>query len=369
MKEPSKWLWIDRENKDGNKNYIGMFDLTKGLFMIIIIFTHAVYEVGGPTSYLSSSAVWIQILTSPLLLLHYGFIPVLFLTCGYGIRRQPVRKYIKKTLKMLAVPYTGVMLAVVLGTVVKWMIAGGSLSWRLWYHIMPFVLGWCPSYSFRSNVVGEIGPMWFPLTYIVSCIILNMVLQQKRVWAQILLLLAGSIFALTMGNVSLPYCIWQSLVCSGLLFAGMYMKKWKVPQRKVSIFWVFLVYALCLFSRINGGYVEIASNTYRNGIVDLILSYAAGILLLCLCQKLDVIQGIIADKIRWIGRHMIWFCCFHTISNVIVPWDDINIWLQGRIGCIIIVNFTASFIYAWVSCILLDVWMKKYLNKKRFISI
>lgn len=365
MSKKSKWLWIDRESDFYGKNYIGMFDLTKGILMIAIICSHCVNDYENLLLYGGGESTISQILLSPLTILKYGAVAMLFMSCGYGIRKQPIKKNIKNNLQMFLAPYAAVVLLILLLVLAKQLLLGGELKQRLVYQVLPFLLGFHPGKHRIGNAMEQIGPIWFFLTYTFGCIYLNIVLQEKKPWVQAILVGIGSLVALTTANVVVPFCLQQILICSGYMYVGMWMKKGKVLQEKLPVYLVILTWMLCTFATAAGGLIETGSNFYRLGAFDLIITYISGIVLLCLFQQLDRLQGVIAEGLRWIGRHMMWFCCLHTISYVMVPWDKAAMWFGEKRMLGFIFEFTFSFLYALAGCLILDKGLKKILYKKR----
>jgi hypothetical protein len=191
---------------------------------------------------------------------------------------------------------------------------------------------------------------------------LNLVLQEKRNWVQASIIAVGTVAALILVGVPLPFCLQQILICSGFMYVGMQLKRGKVPQQKLPILLVVLVYLLCTVSTGLGGLAEIGNNTYRFGGMDLIIAYLAGVVMLCVHQRLNVLQGVIADGLRWVGRHMMWICCVHTVSYLVVPWDKVAAYF-GALGLLIEILF--SFAFAMIGCVLLEAGIKKRLAAKK----
>lgn len=365
MSKKNKWLWIDRESSFYGKNYIGMFDLTKGILMIAIILSHCVNDYVNLLFYGGGESAISKILLSPLTMLRYGAVSMLFLSCGYGIRKQSVKKNVKNNLQMFLIPYMAVILMILFLVLIKQLFLGGVLKERLVYQVLPFLLGFHPGKHLIENGMEQIGPIWFFLTYTFGCIYLNIVLQEKQPWVQALLVGIGSMVALMTANVVAPFCLQQILICSGYMYVGMRLKKGKVLQTKLPTYLVIFTWLICTFATAAGGLVETGSNFYRLGAVDLVITYISGIVLLCLSRHLDRLQGIIAEGLRWIGRHMMWFCCLHTISYLMVPWDKVAMWFGERQILGFIFEFTLSFLYALAGCLIIDKVLKKILYRKR----
>lgn len=362
MKKKSRLLWVDKDPSLYNSNYIGMFDLTKGILMIEIILMHCISDYVNLVMYNGGENVFLRLLLSPLTMLRYGSVPMLFMICGYGIRRQRIRNNIKNNLKLFHFPYICVMMAVLVCTLIKWLLFGGSLLVRLIRQVLPFFLGFHPGAHLLGNSLEQIGPVWFFFTYIFAGIYLNLVLQEKQDWVRVALLAAGTVVALILMGIPLPFCLQQILICSGFMYVGMQLKAGKVPQQKLPIYLVVIVYLLCTVSTGLGGLAEIGNNTYCFGGIDLLIAYLAGVVMLCVHQRLNVLQGVIADGLRWVGRHMMWICCVHTVSYLVVPWEKVAAYF-GAWGLLIEILF--SFAFAIIGCVLLEIGIKKRIAAKK----
>lgn len=365
MEEKQKLLWVDHDPTLYNSNYIGMFDLTKGIFMIAIMLSHCINDYLNLLLYDGGDSIVVQLLLSPLTILRYGSVPMLFMICGYGIRKQSVKKSIKNNLKLFIVPYLCVIMAVTVCVVLKWCIAGGSLRFRLISQVLPFFLGFHPGTHLLKGAMTQIGPVWFFFTYTFASIYLNLVLHEKQVWIQVLILAAGTAAALIFTGSPLPFCLQQIAICAGFMYVGMQLKRGKVLQQKLPILSLILVYVLCAFSTRVGGMAEIGNNIYAFGGADLITAYLAGIVLLWLLQRLNVLQGVLVDGLRWVGRHMMWFCCVHTVSYLMGPWDALAAYFESSPAVGLLLEIVISFVYAFVACFLLEAMVKKLLTFRK----
>ena len=365
MKEKRRLLWVDKDPSLYSSNYIGMFDLTKGLIMVEIILSHCINDYLNLLLYDGGDNILVQLFLSPLTLLRYGPVPMLFMICGYGVRRQRIKKCIKNHIKIFLFPYLCVMIGVLIFVFIKWGLFGVSLVGRLVQQVLPFLFGFHPGAHLLGDSLEQIGPVWFVFTYIFGSIYLNFVLQAKQSWVQVFILSAGTAVALILVGLPLPFCLQQILICSGFMYVGMALKREKVPQQKLPLYIVLIIYLICTVSTELGGLAEIGNNVYRFGGIDLILAYLAGVVLLCLHQRLNVLQGVIADGLRWIGRHMMWFCCVHTISYLAVPWKKIGAYFGNYPLIGLLVEILTSFAFAILGCILIEVGIKKRIAKKR----
>jgi len=371
MEEKQKFLWVDCDPAAYNCNYIGMFDLTKGVVMIGIILLHCINDYFNVLAYDGGDSIAVQLLLSPLTISRYGSVPMLFMICGYNLRKQPVKNSIKNNIKLFIIPYLCVIVAIALCVVIKWSVAGGALGSHLTSQVLPFFLGYHPGQHLLNGSLNQIGPVWFFLTYTFASIYLNLVLQEKQTWIQVLILITGTAIGLIFTGTALPFCMQQIAICAGFMYVGMYLKRGKIFQQKFPLIPLLLAYFLCSLSTELGGCAEIGNNVYILGGVDLIAAYLAGIVLLCLHQRLNVLQGVLADGLRWVGRHMMWFCCVHTVAYLMGPWDQLVTYFADTPALGLLLEIAINFIYAFVTCFLLEAGVKKLmaLRKKKIMQL
>lgn len=365
MKERNRLLWIDRDPQRYRGNYIGMFDLTKGIIMVEIILLHCINDYFELMTYDGGSSFLVQFLLSPLTLLRYGSVPMLFMICGYGIRRQSVKNHVRSQFKLFLFPYLCVIVAVAVCILIRWLVSGGLLTGELFRQVVPFFLGFHPGVRASESPMNQIGPVWFFLTYILSSIYLNLVLQEKQIWVQVMTLAFGTVAGLVCAGLPIPFCFQQTLICAGFLYTGIYLKKGKIVQQKMPWYLLLIAWSCVGWITRIGGLAEIANNHYRYGGMDLLIAYLAGIVELWLHQRLDVLQGKLADGLRWMGRHMMWLCCIHTVSYLMGPWKALAELFRERPFVGFLIEFISSFVYAVVFCLLIEKLLKKLMAARR----
>lgn len=362
MKEHNRLLWLDKSPALYNSTYIGMFDLAKGLLMVQIILMHCINDHLAVNTLIRQQSVGVQLILSPLVLQQYGPVPMLFMICGFGIRRKSPQKCVKNSLKSFIFPYLAVIIAVLISVFVKCLLDGRSLIGRLVYQIVPLLLGLHPGIRFLGNSMEQIGPIWFFLVYTLGSIYLNFVLQEKESYRQLILVAAGSIIGLLTTGILLPFCIQQTFICSGFMFAGMHLKRNKILQKKLPIYLIIIGVAVCITASAVGGFAEFGNNIYLNGGVDLIIAYIAGFLLLYIYLRFNVLQGIIADALRWIGRHMMWICCFHTVTFLVIPWNRLSNYFGNQIFVNIAIEFIISLAFSLIGCVILNKVSRRFIK-------
>ena len=92
---------MEKNNKK-SVNYIGMFDLLKGVGMLLIILGHTVnnYTFAGTQMHVGMMAFGVVYI-----LVGAGVLQAFFLISGYGFRRTSIRSCIKKQTILMLKPY------------------------------------------------------------------------------------------------------------------------------------------------------------------------------------------------------------------------------------------------------------------------
>lgn len=291
--------------------YPGMFDLPKGLFMLLVFLGHAVimnYDVWNfPLSPLIRRKV-IGVLYN---VLFGGSIPMLFLCCGYTWRKRSMRKAIKTQFSTIFMPYAVTGIFILILVLLSWLLIGGNLLTDLQHTFLPVLLGFCPSGHFLGLELGASGPLWCVVTFFLAGIILNAILQEKETWIQVCLVLILACIGLLI-QVSLPFCIRQSLICTGYMYCGWLMKKSNFLTRQIPVYCIAAI-AVFGFGVIGLDYFDMSSISFRNGLVDILGGLAAGTIVLITVLNANRWESRILSAIRWMGRECFLLCCIHTV--------------------------------------------------------
>ena len=88
-------------------------------------------------------------------------------------------------------------------------------------------------------------------------------------------------------------------------------------------------------------------------------------ILLCLHLRLNILQGVLADGLRWVGRHRMWFCCVHTVSYLMGPWEQIAAYFDSCPLIGLLLEIVISFVYAFAGCLLLETMVRKLQSFKK----
>lgn len=355
MRTGNKPLYIDRDPALRRSSYAGMFDLPKGLLMLLIITFHSLNDYSVFVQWVFGRPAPLRALLGLLSIVHYGQIPALFMICGFGERKEKLLRGLRRHISPLRRPYFCVMIMVMLCVPLRQLLAGEDVARGLLEQGSAFLLG----LHLWIDGTGNIGPLWFVVTYVTAAFLLNLLFRVRREWLRWLLIIAGSALGILACRAPLPFCLQQGLFCAGMMYAGVRMRQRKTlsgPPRN----WLYLlIWLLCMAAMTLGGYAEFSLALFRHGLWDLAMAYAAGYALLRLLMQLNALQGRLADAVRWIGRRMFWVCCVHTVVCLAVPWERfIALFEPDRIPGFLI-EFLIQMTAALGGCWLLDRFAQK----------
>lgn len=318
------------------KNYPGMFNLTKGLMMIAIMMMHAVTDgLFGYGLNIQSMKLF------PLKILGYGSMPMFFMLCGYTTKKKSWKACFKSQ-KVIIKPYCMVAGFVLVISLISVYLAQGNYQDYLQivkYNFFPYLLA-ISAGTFMGIDSHGIGAIWFFVAFVLDTIILNALLRLEKIWLQIGILISMAIAGIYIGRgVLLPFYLPQVLVGAGYMYAGICCKKMNIFNKKIhpaiwgglAAGWIYMSWK---------GNVNMADNYWQCGMLDWAMSFGAGLCLLVGLQQLNIFEGKLFERIRWIGRHTMWICCIHSVFQIAIPWNQ----LMQRISPWPIVSILVEFI-------------------------
>lgn len=367
MSTANKLLYISREPALRRSSYVGMFDLPKGILMLLIITFHSLNDYSVFVQWAFGRPLPLRALLGLLSIVHYGQIPALFMICGFGERKEKLTRNLNRHISPLIKPYLCVMMMVMICVPLREILAGEGVAQGLLEQGSAFLLG----LHLWIDGTGNIGPLWFVVTYVMAAFLLNLLFRVRQEWLRWLLIIAGSALGILAYKTPLPFCLQQGLFCAGMMYAGVRLRQRKTLSGPPRIWLCLLIWLLCMVAITLGGYAEFSLALFRHGLLDLAVSYAAGYALLRLLLQLNALQGRLADGIRWIGRHMFWICCVHTVVCLAVPWEHfIALFEPNRIPGFLI-EFVIQMTAALGGCWLLDHYARKrhpQMNERKDIA-
>lgn len=345
------------------RNYPGMFNLTKGLMMIAIMMMHAITDgLFGYGLNVQSAKLY------PLQVMGYGSMAMFFMLCGYTVKKKSWKACLRAQ-KAIIRPYCIVAVSVLVISLFGVCLAQGSASDYLEtvrYNFFPYLLGLSAG-IFMGIPSHGIGAIWFFVVFVLNTLILNAVLRFEKTWMQIGLLVVMAVAGIHIGtDILMPFYLPQVLVGAGYMYAGIWCKKLDIFNRKIHpVIWILLTAGWLYMSW--KGNINMADNYWKCGLADWIMSFGAGLCLLVGLQQLNRFEGQMSEKIRWIGKHAMWICCIHSVSQIAIPWNQILSRISPMPVVGMLVEFALHFGLAVSICILIEK-IKRSQKKRRRIS-
>ncbi len=305
-------------------NTIGMFDIFKGIGMVLVIFGHTFTGLffdpsGNP------------LMKIPVLLLSpigASLIPAFFLLSGYGFRKRPVVKCMKQQISLLLKPYLYV--------------AAATVSLHLIFHYLAFhywpasvketlkvaggfILALPQNVEFGSFRFFGCGAVWYIIAlflgWILLDILMNIVDEKYTGLAVLLVVLAGWIAGY---GRNLPFCFSQGLIAVGFLHAGYRIKKNRLFLRELngrSRLIILSACAISLFLTIWSGEIDnMDKGVWAAGPLSILIDTVVGVGIIMLILKLNRFDNPFLGLLQKIGRESLLIFCIHTVEMIAVPW-------------------------------------------------
>lgn len=309
------------------KNTLGMFDLTKGIIMILVLLGHTFGLFDVVNSYETNAeliaGLGIPRLTVNLILaaMLVAAMPVLFFVCGYGFRKTALKKCVKKQFKTLMIPYfvTAVITSAA-HLVVFYMIHFGWLRYSIvesFKIFLGFLLGLPKDVTVFGFYIFSSGPMWFMMALFIGNIVFNELVSRfegrKLLAASFITACAGWLMALI---ITTPWCISQGLISVFYICLGYLTKKSKLfiePLTRKRIIQIVLIVIVSFVANSFGNF-NMAESNYGIGPVSIGLFGLFGVAVAYLALYLNRFNGPICNGLRKIGRWSLYIICIHTIE-------------------------------------------------------
>lgn len=319
------------------KNTAGMFNLLKGIAMLIVLKVHTntlfpdvifnrVNEKG--LLIFDNLSIPSRIFLTLYYLIACIIMPALFIISGYGFRKTTFKKNISKQFKSLMIPYIVTMLLTsglhlcthfclyryFPGSVKETLkIFGGSL------------LGLPRTTTYGNITFFANGPNWFLMAMFIGMIVFNTLITYfDKIKLLVAVLIISTVgWLISLGN-TIPFCLSQGLVSVFYIYLGYYAKKSKLFTEGINIkkktAYVILVIVPFLITTGYGCLMFMSDSKYSLGMISILLS---GLFALCFIYAfllLNRFNGIISSSIRNVGQISIYVLCIHTMELLGFPY-------------------------------------------------
>lgn len=352
------------------KNTIGMFDLLKGvvLLMVMLAHTYGLYDGIKADSLLSGYLIgFLKIFGETMM-------PVLFMLSGYGFRKTTFKKCVKKQAELLLRPYavTGAASAVLafFSFYFRYRYFREAVKKALWI-TLGFLLGIPKTVEMERFTLSWCGPVWFLMAMFISLVVFNELLG--RFSGKKLLAMAFVSACLGWGLSFIkhcPWCISQGLVAALYVCIGYFAKKEKIFTEKLTggFRTIAAIIATILFSLFLSqfGNNNMADSDYAFGPLSIIASCLLGIAIIYMFLRLNRFDGRVYGFLRNVGRYSLYILCIHTIEFMsfggILQMDFVNVY-KGSVSLRSLIIFLVRTIVVYMAT-KGYVWMKaRYMDK------
>lgn len=302
----------------GKKDYLGMFNVLKGILILLIVWIHHESFVRG--TLLPKGATFPEVFRWSA-----GVMALFFVIAGYQYRPDNnLRAFIKRQIVSLIVPY-GIAIITASVFLFIWHMANPNII-HLW-DIRMFLLGGI--YGTERNIeimgiwLGGVGALWFLPTFCFSQILFQCMQCIKKRNCRKIVIWGMTIFGVSFPEalkVILPFFCIQTCTVMGFMEIGRILRDKKILYHKFSPLFVAITIvaaAWChLFSASN-----IAANVWKYWMVDYLIAAA----LCCVVLRVYIKSGIGIAKgseiFEYIGMYSIIFYCVHSIELFALLWD------------------------------------------------
>lgn len=321
-----------------------MFDLLKGIGIILVILRHSRYSFAEDT-------LWDKMVLSFVM-------PAFFIMSGYWLKPKKAVAGIKYSAKYALKPYCYVAAAALIISFVHRLLIHNISEWFSLY-LVPFL-----TVGFSGT---RIGAMWFVwtlfLTWVCFYCIIN-IKEERTQWAIVFCI--AFIGSLMCKWITLPYQILQTMIATAYVYFGYQMKKKKLLEKKLSIYIILFMLALWCFC-IYFGAMDLALFDVRLGIVDVLGSLCGAFLIIKLSVWINQFELHIFEPIMTIGRYTLWILCLHSLEMSVVPWRILFRFVEQDtlVGNFVWVICRCIFIF--IGCCFLKNWpkIKKIIGRKK----
>lgn len=302
---------------------LGMFDLLKGVGMLLIIFAHTseLYPVGDIST--------ITPVTFFLFAYRESLMAAFYIASGYGFRKRSIGKCISQQFKTLFKPYAYTGLATTIAHFVIHYKTFGNWNNAVYetYKVLGgFVLGLPHTATYFGQEFFSCGPMWYLLALMIGWILLDIILnifpESYIKWAVLGTMLLGWGISLVW---EAPFCIAQGMVTVPYLYIGFLAKKKRLFEKKFRPLAILGLLAaalgVALGVLLTGKTDCVSLGEWTMGPVSILLDGIVGLGFIVLFMKVQrLLDNPVTHLIEAVGRRSLYIFCIHTVELTAVPW-------------------------------------------------
>lgn len=354
---------------------LGMFDLLKGVGMLLIVFAHTseLYPVGDIST--------ITPVTFFLFAYRESLMAAFYIASGYGFRKRSIGKCISQQFKTLFKPYAYTGLATTIAHFVIHYKTFGNWNNAVYetYKVLGgFVLGLPHTATYFGQEFFSCGPMWYLLALMIGWILLDIILnifpESYIKWAVLGTMLLGWGISLVW---EAPFCIAQGMVTVPYLYIGFLAKKKRLFEKKFRPLAILGLLAaalgVALGVLLTGKTDCVSLGEWTMGPVSILLDGIVGLGFIVLFMKVQrLLDNPVTHLIEAVGRRSLYIFCIHTVELTAVPWylmvqkyaaaPTKGLWLQYA------VSLGSIFLLCEILLRRRDVMLKFFLARRRHFA-
>ncbi len=301
------------------KDFIGMFDVLKGILMILIITIHTI----GFTNDSLPADVCIRFLAG---LYRYGgvIIALFFVLAGYSFKpAKNLKKHLKKQAKEFLLPYAIVVALACAVIAVRGALDGSFSVGSVTSVFFAGLYGATKPFEIHGVWVSCIVALWFPLAFFFSDVLYQLlwkIKNEKLTLALIWILTALGVLVPSDIASFVPWTLVQSVSVLGFIEVGRLIKKRKTLYEKRNLFAVLAVLAVWILLHIVSE-CNIGANLYRFLWLDYAVAAAAGVVFMKGYLASGLADAACLAPLEYIGRNSMWILYIHSFELVAFPWN------------------------------------------------
>lgn len=355
---------------------IGMFDLLKGVGMLMIVFAHTaeLYPLGlFGSGGLSVSGFGLFIYREALMAAFY-------IASGYGFRQRSVGKCIQQQCKLILKPY---FFTAVCTTALHFVIHYKTFGY------MPgtleenskvlggFLLGLPHTAEYAGKVYFSSGPMWYLLALMMGWILLDILFNAFP--ERYLPFAVTATAVLGWGTClvwELPFSISQGMVIVPYLYIGHLIKKTRLLERPIPKWLVGVILASTLAVALGawaaGSTDCISLGEWTLGPLSIFLDGAVGCGLVLVFLRWNRGRGPIVTGLEAVGRRSLQIFCVHTVELTAIPWYLFAQQFEGRPLQGLLAQYILSVASIWLICEVLlrgrALWLRVFPSRRKQLA-
>lgn len=275
-----------------------MFDLLKGAGMLLVVLVHSI-------SWNVQDQLGWKVVYSLLM-------PVFFVTSGFWLRKMDFRSGVSVSARFVLKPYLITVLAIEIIGLGHRMATNDLTDWVKTF-LVPGILG-------RSGENSRFGPLWFLLALFWAWCLFYMIMLLEKERVQIVCAAACGIAGGILLPYKLPFQAAQGLIAAFFVYAGYWMKRNRIFEKKLSaaaaaglaVLWGITV----LFGSMDLGMYDV-----KYGFLSIAGSTAGVLLLIRIFLYMNTFENPVFDILEQTGRYTMWILCVHALEGAVVPWE------------------------------------------------